>query len=183
MANFAKNLAKGFVRSAVNQVGRDGGRVVSNQIYNGKNYVPVKNVGDEPLGAAPSSQTPPPPYTGTVDVSMEMPNVGFSSGKYVLFTLLCVLLWPIGTLITLIVGITQFGRTTAKITWEESEAQWAADKRYKMGARYLGHVTVKKSREVPAPPYIKEQYRRNGITLMLIAAVTGIAIGLVVWLS
>ena len=37
--SFVKNLAKGFVRSAVNQVGRDGGRVISNSIYGGRNYV------------------------------------------------------------------------------------------------------------------------------------------------
>lgn len=30
---FIENLAKGFVRSAVNQVGRDTGKVVSNKIY------------------------------------------------------------------------------------------------------------------------------------------------------
>ena len=30
MGNFTEDLAKGFVRSAVNQVGRDGGKVISN---------------------------------------------------------------------------------------------------------------------------------------------------------
>lgn len=46
MSNFAKELAKGFVRSAVNQVGRDGGRVISNNLYNGQNYVTLNNVGN-----------------------------------------------------------------------------------------------------------------------------------------
>lgn len=43
--SFASNLAKGFIRSAVNQVGRDGGKVVSNALYKGRNYTPIANVG------------------------------------------------------------------------------------------------------------------------------------------
>ena len=31
--SYLNNLAKGFVKSAVNQVGREGGKVISNQIY------------------------------------------------------------------------------------------------------------------------------------------------------
>lgn len=38
---FLTNLGKGFIRSAVNQVGRDGGRVLSNRIYGNKHSVPV----------------------------------------------------------------------------------------------------------------------------------------------
>ena len=33
MGSFINELAKGFIRSAVNQVGRDAGRVVSNNVY------------------------------------------------------------------------------------------------------------------------------------------------------
>jgi len=39
--SFLNQLGKDFVRSAVRQVGRDGGRVISNQIYNGKHGTPV----------------------------------------------------------------------------------------------------------------------------------------------
>jgi hypothetical protein len=42
---FLSNLAKGFVRSAVNQVGRDGGKVISNKIYHGNHGTPVYNSG------------------------------------------------------------------------------------------------------------------------------------------
>ncbi len=44
MSSFFSNLAKGFVRSAVNQVGRDGGRVISNAIYGDKHSTPFRNV-------------------------------------------------------------------------------------------------------------------------------------------
>ena len=44
MGSFINGLAKGFVRSAVNQVGRDAGRVVSNQIYGDAHSIPHRNV-------------------------------------------------------------------------------------------------------------------------------------------
>ncbi|MDE5975432.1 MAG: hypothetical protein K2G69_02660 [Muribaculaceae bacterium] len=53
MGNFFGSLAKGMVRSAANQVGRDGGRVVSNQIYGNRNYTPV--------GVVNPQQPPIPP--------------------------------------------------------------------------------------------------------------------------
>lgn len=42
--NFLSQLAKGFVRSTVNQVGRDTGRVISNQIYGNAHSTPIKGV-------------------------------------------------------------------------------------------------------------------------------------------
>lgn len=39
--SYFNKLAKGFIRSAVNQVGRDGGRVVSNKVYKGKHSKPI----------------------------------------------------------------------------------------------------------------------------------------------
>lgn len=44
MGSFINGLAKGFVRSAVNQVGRDAGRVVSNNIYGDAHSIPHRNV-------------------------------------------------------------------------------------------------------------------------------------------
>ena len=38
--SFINNLAKGFIRSAVNQVGRDGGKVISNKIYGNSHTTP-----------------------------------------------------------------------------------------------------------------------------------------------
>lgn len=42
--SFLSDLAKGFVRSAVNQVGRDGGKVISNKLYGNKHSTPIKNI-------------------------------------------------------------------------------------------------------------------------------------------
>ena len=40
--NFLIQLLKGFIRSGVNQVGRDGGKVVSNKVYGDKHSTPIK---------------------------------------------------------------------------------------------------------------------------------------------
>lgn len=45
--SFLGNLAKGFVRSAVNQVGRDTGRVVSNKLYGNSHSTPIRGVSCE----------------------------------------------------------------------------------------------------------------------------------------
>lgn len=42
--SFLANLGKGFIRSAVNQVGRDTGRVVSNKIYGDAHATPIKGI-------------------------------------------------------------------------------------------------------------------------------------------
>lgn len=44
--SFIGNLAKGFVRSAVNQIGRDGGRVISNKLYGDAHSIPMRSVGE-----------------------------------------------------------------------------------------------------------------------------------------
>lgn len=44
-SSFFGQLVKGFMRSAVNQVGRDGGRVVSNQIYGDAHSAPIRGIG------------------------------------------------------------------------------------------------------------------------------------------
>lgn len=42
---FLSDLGKGFIRSAVNQVGRDGGKVISNHLYGDSHSTPIRNVG------------------------------------------------------------------------------------------------------------------------------------------
>lgn len=44
MEKFIKTLIKGFFRSAVNQVGRDGGKIVSNKIYGNRHKTPIEIV-------------------------------------------------------------------------------------------------------------------------------------------
>lgn len=169
MASFTKQLAKGFVRSAVNQVGRDGGRVISNQIYNGKNYVPISNVGQQ------SSQTPPAPNIIPDNaVSTTKPF----SGMKLFFLALISFLYPIGPLGVFIYGLVKFNDTMTKVEWFTEEAQYKQDLRYKQGVKYMGTANVMHSAKVLAPDNIRAINKRNGKLAMIIGAAIGIAIGI-----
>ena len=45
--SFILQLLKGFIRSGVNQVGRDGGKVISNKVYGDKHNTPLKILTEE----------------------------------------------------------------------------------------------------------------------------------------
>lgn len=52
-SSFLGQLGKGFLRSAVNQVGRDGGRVISNQVYGDAHSAPIREVGAQGQSITP----------------------------------------------------------------------------------------------------------------------------------
>lgn len=173
MSNFAKNLAKGFVRSAVNQVGRDGGRVVSNSIYNGKNYVPVSQV--SPIkDQQQHNSMDETPGVNSIQFGQSVPENAivvdkpFSTGKIIGLFLISFFFSVLGAIGVLIYGVSKYLDTSSKIQWYESIPQYAQDRRYKTGVRYLGMANVKRELRVPADPYTKTIHQKDGITAMLI---------------
>ena len=42
--SFGTQLFQGFVKSAVNQVGRDGGKVISNRVYDNAHSTPIRGI-------------------------------------------------------------------------------------------------------------------------------------------
>lgn len=160
MSNFAKNLAKGFVRSAVNQVGRDGGRVISNHVYNNANYVPFQNVGANPQPKQPEE------YTGNTSMPNALVKTKLGLGAIILI-ILGVFAPPIGAAAVLAYGISRYMKKTTKITWTESQPQYVQDRRYKTGSRYIGDVSVKKSTLIPADYFSRSEYKRQGLVIMI----------------
>lgn len=55
--SFLQELGKGFIRSAVNQVGRDGGKVISNAIYGDAHATPIRRVGQSTSGTYFDTET------------------------------------------------------------------------------------------------------------------------------
>lgn len=55
--SFIQELGKGFIRSAVNQVGRDGGKVISNAIYGDAHATPIRKVGQSTSGTYFDTET------------------------------------------------------------------------------------------------------------------------------
>ncbi|MFA7616753.1 MAG: hypothetical protein WCY16_09265 [Weeksellaceae bacterium] len=53
---FFSNLPKDFIKSAVRQVGRDGGRVISNKVYGSAHAIPVKHIVDSNINFDSNTQ-------------------------------------------------------------------------------------------------------------------------------
>ncbi|MBD5199411.1 MAG: hypothetical protein HDS83_03355 [Bacteroidales bacterium] len=164
MSNFTKNLAKGFIRAAVNQVGRDGGRVISNNLYNGKNYVPVAEV--TPTGTA----TPPPvtPTEGGIPSDAISTTKPFTAGKMVWLSILSLFIMPFGSIFVLLYGVFMLLDKSDKVEWYRSEPNYVSDRRYKSGARYVGNVNKKYEAKVEASENVMATKKRNATISMAI---------------
>ena len=146
MGSFINGLAKGFVRSAVNQVGRDAGRVVSNNIYGDAHSIPHRNVSAGGTGR----------ITGVGQVEDEgiqpiVPSVGAAW-----FWGFCGFVFSIiGGVILLIVGYRKLKNKNTAYGWQyTSQAVYVADGRYKTGERYDGHQLTRRKVEIEADDYI-----------------------------
>lgn len=166
--SFAKNLAKGFVRAAVNQVGRDGGRVISNSIYGGRNYVPVSNVNHQCA----------PQYATQMAEGAIIKNKPLSTGKIVLFVFLSFCLFPVGSIGVAIYGLINYFDKNAKLEWDEVVPQYAQDRRYKTNRRYIGDAVVKHTTKVPASPEVVAINKKNGIKALSIGLGCALLIGI-----
>lgn len=171
MSNFVNNLAKGFVRSAVNQVGREGGRVISNQLYNGRNYVPIQNVG-QPAGYGQPYQQAEMPEATTIK------DKPFSGGGYVVCALLAFLFPVIGAIGVFIYGLVRYGNRMMTVTWTESQHQVIQDRRYKSGVRDGGYINIQRTAKVPADEIVIAEHKNSGKIIMIIAAVAGVVMGI-----
>lgn len=150
MGSFINSLAKGFVRSAINQVGRDGGRVVSNKLYGDAHSIPHRNVGAGSAGRVAD--------VGNVEdegVQPIIPSVGaawFWGFVGFLFSI-------IGGVILLIVGYRKLKNKYVAYGWKyESQAVYVSDGRYKNGQRYDGHQLSRRKIELEADD---EQIAKN----------------------
>lgn len=146
MGSFINGLAKGFIRSAVNQVGRDAGRVVSNNIYGDAHSIPHRNVSAGGAGRVSS--------VGKVEdegIQPIVPSVGaawFWGFVGFMFSI-------IGGVILLIVGYRKLKNKHTAYGWQcTSQAVYVADGRYKRGERYDGHQLTRRKVEVEADDYI-----------------------------
>lgn len=149
MGSFINGLAKGFVRSAVNQVGRDAGRVVSNNIYGDAHSIPHRNV--SPGGAGRITGVGQVEDEGTVIIEP-------SKGKAIAWCVVALFFNFLGAIILLVVGYRKLKNKYVASAWHyESKAVYVADGRYKTGERYDGHQMSRRKIEVPADEFMIEK--------------------------
>ncbi len=113
-SNFFSNLGKGFIRSAVNQVGRDSGKVVSNAIYGDRHATPVRGVGSSgPSSAADPLDGLKPDEDGVVTVAR--PDLEVSTSRMCLYALLGFAFNFIGAAFLLYNGIKRLTRKNVTV--------------------------------------------------------------------
>lgn len=173
---FVTNLAKGFVRSAVNQVGRDGGKVVSNQVYGNKHSTPVRIATEEEFqlhGNITIDQDGPKRSLLTRD---ELINSGYKpelhSSGFVLNMLLIpgsILLPVFGPLYWLLAGWRNLFKDKTKFFIINQEPVYVSDKRYKTGVRPAGYKPIKQYSEAVIPSVGNERliYMFKGIIALI----------------
>ena len=135
--SFLNSLFKGFIRSAVNQVGRDGGKVISNQLYGNAHATPVRVSQNQ-------SQTIHFESTSDYIEPINADNIPYNFcsmaakdkliPKAIAYLLLCVFIPFIGSLYTFLRG-----REYSEIYGKEIAAISKADRRYSSGVRVEGY--------------------------------------------
>lgn len=149
MGSFINGLAKGFIRSAVNQVGRDAGRVVSNNIYGDAHSIPHRNVSAG--GAGRITGVGKVEGEGTVIIEP-------SEGKAIAWCVVALFFNFLGAVILLVVGYRKLKNKYVASAWHnESQAVYVADGRYKAGERYDGHQLSRRKIEVSADEFMIEK--------------------------
>lgn len=167
---FAKNLGKGFVRSAVNQVGRDYGRTISNDVFGDRHAIPHRSVNNygQPMYVQQQPQQNLPPT---------LPDGGYFdvAPKFVL--------WIFGSFFipffvgfaAIFVGLFNYlNKDVVDYVYYVDEPTFVQDLRYSGGRRYAGDIRVKKKFHLPVErvvPEIVQRQRKNGWRLMIIGGI------------
>jgi len=158
MSKFIRNLGKGFVRSTVNQVGRDTGRVISNTIYGDLHATPIRRVYSNNKNSYYSD-------TGQPISDNELRNIMLEEGynpvffkygiqfKVFLFLLGCIyvsmfyfasiFIAIIPVLWILYIGIKRIFSNKIRYCKYENIPQYVPDRRYKTGTRFAGYSREK----------------------------------------
>ncbi len=106
--SFLKQLAKGFFRSLVNQVGRDGGRVVSRKLYRGAHATQIEVINN-------FKETPVPKVFDLNEIEFDIqPEIeGGSAIQFIGGFIACIL--PFGILVVAFLGFRNLFRKRSPV--------------------------------------------------------------------
>lgn len=185
--SFINDLAKGFVRSAVNQVGRDGGKVISNQLYGDAHSTPVRYIEQQGSGyidtTSMKSLTPDEVRESLSETGY---NLVFSSitpaAKVIYFFLgifVSVMLSAMSPIFAFILPGVLTYKGIKKIIGSSKILAISTimvpkvrhDKRYRNGSRMDGYVSKKVQYILPSSSYEKSTLIKIGISYIVLSAV------------
>lgn len=131
--SFGMQLAEGFVRSTVNQVGRQTGNVIANNIYGNAHSTPFKIITEANKNVY---------LTEPIE---EPTEYQFDKPIYILWFLLYFIFWPI----PIIYGIYLYMNNNVKCYNFSTHEAYVEDRRYKTGVRTVGIRTIKNNISFP----------------------------------
>jgi len=174
-SSFMGQLAKGFVRSAVNQVGRDYGRTISNQLYGDAHSVPVRSAGNNSnFSAYDTGNSTPPSLPNSNNSPQNVTIKTPGTGKYVAWFIFLFLTMGLAGIIMIIRGIIKLNSSTAPCYYVTNEEQRKADARYSVGYRVTGYRQVRKDTKIPKnqiDEWTLKQYHKHAKIYIIIGVV------------
>ena len=146
---FFENLGKGLIRSAVNQVGRDGGRVVSNQLYGDAHSTPHRIVNNNTK-----------PVIDGNDYVAQYAKEQTATGV-ILRVIFAFFFNILGAAVLLVYGLRRKSKAAFITIYRYEQVPiYRRDTRYKLGVRYTGDMTVKKKYYSEADENTAERNKR-----------------------
>ncbi len=167
---FITSLLKGFFRSAINQIGRDGGKVVSNKIY-GKSH-------SSPISVSSSEESTDDPEANSIDARKALADNDYTSELLksnilvlIVLTLLGAVFPILGPLYWVYLGIRNLFKGHTKFYRWIKKPSYVRDRRYNSGQRQEGYTKEKEYADIVLKPILKEKliYISKGIIAFSIA--------------
>jgi len=158
--SFIQNLAKGFVRSAVNQVGRDGGKVISNKVYKDSHSTPIRVVGSSNT----EINSEPADYSSSVNSREDFKEAGYKAelleSNVVLYFFMFIgggILPIVGPFYWFYLAFRNLFKKHTRFYHFIEKPVYVQDKRYKTGQRLDGYSNVKEFSDAVAEPVTSER--------------------------
>lgn len=166
--SFLPSLLKSFLRSAVNQVGRDGGRVISNRVYGDQHSIPVRSASNG--GAGQGDIVPPANRADLIRYGYvpEMLELGvFSYSALAIGAMIIPVLGPFYWFYT---GLKNLFKAKTRFYTFAQEPASVRDRRYQAGQRQDGYAQLKRYAAGPVPAAASERavfVAKGGLALLI----------------
>lgn len=168
------NLLNEFIRSAVRQVGRDGGKVISNKVYNKQHGTPIYNSNDKIIISNNETNN----NDSHIDLKIQKPIKG--GGLKVVLKGLAIQIIPFGLIAVIYQGIKYLNQKDTYIY--KKIPNKIADKRHSAGYRIEGYSTVKTNDKRELNENERTLLKKRGYSY-LISVVVVFAIGYILYLN
>lgn len=181
---FIQELGKGFIRSAVNQVGRDTGKIISNKIYGDAHATPIRNVGQSTSGTYFDTNTN---QQLTLEQVLQYANSDGWIPEYSSYTwaqrfwlmviavIIGSFLFPFSLTIPLVpiyliyLGIKHINKKQTTYIKNVDAPTYKSDRRYKGGVKFDGMTSQKISISLNSTKEDKKKHNSLGFSYILCA--------------